>query len=224
MKHKYHVRQPECHAFYMHNFNAIDILNKLSVGPNIVADVWKTKECLKKFFLYMLALCETNAYKAYTHFTNKMEMSRSQWKAALAEGLIRHGQQRMKKRATGEDEPSTASKMETRKSIGSGSATPFHSSIGSGSLPPTVTPERWKPKGTPRIPTIYTVSSSVAVAHGKAKQSPAAKLKESKKHIGPRGTCTACHTQVRLVCNTCLAPCAALTQAEIASQHTLFNI
>eukprot|EP00873_Tetraselmis_striata_P014680 jgi/Tetstr1/434944/TSEL_023940.t1 len=98
VKHRYPISQPNCHAFYRHHFNAIDILNKLSVGPNNVSTVWQTREHMKKFFMCTLAVCETNAYNAYRQFTNRTDMTRAEWKHHLAEELIQYGTARMKKR------------------------------------------------------------------------------------------------------------------------------
>eukprot|EP00873_Tetraselmis_striata_P014034 jgi/Tetstr1/434298/TSEL_023405.t1 len=98
VKHRYPISQPNCHAFYRHHFNAIDILNKLSVGPNSVSTVWQTREHMKKFFMCTLAVCETNAYNAYRQFTNRTDMTRAEWKHHLAEELIQYGTARMKKR------------------------------------------------------------------------------------------------------------------------------
>eukprot|EP00873_Tetraselmis_striata_P005316 jgi/Tetstr1/425580/TSEL_016001.t1 len=56
VKHRYPISQPNCHPFYRHHFNAIDILNKLSVGPNSVSTAWQTREHMKKFFMCTLAV------------------------------------------------------------------------------------------------------------------------------------------------------------------------
>eukprot|EP00873_Tetraselmis_striata_P001836 jgi/Tetstr1/422100/TSEL_012958.t1 len=98
VKHRYPISQPNCHAFYRHHFNAIDILNKLSVGPNGVSTVWQTREHMKKFFMCTLAVCETNAYNAYRQFTNRTDMTTAEWKHHLAEELIQYGTARMNKR------------------------------------------------------------------------------------------------------------------------------
>eukprot|EP00873_Tetraselmis_striata_P021957 jgi/Tetstr1/442221/TSEL_003177.t1 len=98
VKHRYPISQPNCHAFYRHHFNAIDIMNKLFVGPNSVSTVWQTREHMKKFFMCTLAVCETNAYNAYRQFTKRTDMTRAEWKHHLAEELIQYGTARMKKR------------------------------------------------------------------------------------------------------------------------------
>eukprot|EP00873_Tetraselmis_striata_P008862 jgi/Tetstr1/429126/TSEL_019088.t1 len=85
VKHRYPISPPNCHAFHRHHFNAIDILNKLFVGPNSVSTVWQTREHMTKFFMCTLAVCETNAYNAYRQFTNRTDMTRAEWKHHLAE-------------------------------------------------------------------------------------------------------------------------------------------
>ena len=188
--------------------------------PNTVADTWKTKECLNKFFLYTLALCETNAFRAYAHFTNKLELTRAEWKEQLGTVLINYGLIRMKKRPAdagsgGEDtlQPLRRSPRVTRNPSsgshsGSGSVQLFGTPAtrGSTELPPAITPERWKKKGEQQLPIIFTSSSTLAVAEGQKHASPASKINPSQKHQGPRGSCTICKTLVRSVCSCCLTP------------------
>mmetsp|Transcript_13531 Transcript_13531/g.34162 ORF Transcript_13531/g.34162 Transcript_13531/m.34162 type:complete len:275 (-) Transcript_13531:78-902(-) len=218
VKHRYPISQPNCHAFYRHHFNAIDILNKLSVGPNSVSTVWQTREHMKKFFMCTLAVCETNAYNAYRQFTNRTDMTRAEWKHHLAEELIQYGTARMKKRpASGPSDGSPVtpgaatrrrSKTLTVASSNDGPSVASHGGTNTGTcvLPPAITPGRWMKHGQSHIPNIFSVSSNVAVMIGKATASPAARKADNKKHQGPRGTCEVCRTQIRSVCNICMEP------------------
>eukprot|EP00873_Tetraselmis_striata_P019419 jgi/Tetstr1/439683/TSEL_028102.t1 len=75
----YTVDQRASHAMYRQHFNAIDIKNKMSIGPNTVAKGWAARNTVICFWLYCLAVIETNAYCAYTTLTNNANMSRHEW-------------------------------------------------------------------------------------------------------------------------------------------------
>jgi hypothetical protein len=80
----YNVVQREVHGIYRRHFNAIDFHNKLACGPGTVGQAWKSKSPWMKFFLYTLAIVETNAYMAYRYFTNDLDISRCEWKEGYA--------------------------------------------------------------------------------------------------------------------------------------------
>eukprot|EP00873_Tetraselmis_striata_P036942 jgi/Tetstr1/457206/TSEL_043854.t1 len=79
-KYRYEVEQRESHATYWQHFNAVDINNKLSVGPHSVATGWGPHSAVLRFWLYTVAVAESNAYLCYTSFTNNKDMTRHEWK------------------------------------------------------------------------------------------------------------------------------------------------
>jgi hypothetical protein len=60
------INQPDIHHMYRSNFNAVDVHNKLSVGPRSVCKV-ATGSLPLKLWLYLVACAETNAYLMYMH-------------------------------------------------------------------------------------------------------------------------------------------------------------
>eukprot|EP00873_Tetraselmis_striata_P026054 jgi/Tetstr1/446318/TSEL_033861.t1 len=83
-KYRYEVEQRESHATYRQHFNAVDINNKLSVGPHSVATGWGPRSAVLRFWLYTAAVAESNAYLCYTSFTNNKDMTRHEWKHVAA--------------------------------------------------------------------------------------------------------------------------------------------
>ena len=65
VKEKYTLDQPDVHARYRGTFSKVDIFNKMSLGPNSLQMVYKTKEWVNRFFLAVLSMCITNAYLAH---------------------------------------------------------------------------------------------------------------------------------------------------------------
>eukprot|EP00873_Tetraselmis_striata_P002151 jgi/Tetstr1/422415/TSEL_013253.t1 len=90
----YDVELSEQHGMYNQHCNAVDIHNKLSIGPGTVGDAWQSKCPLMRFFLCTLGMIETNAFLAYNH-TCEEEISRRAWKCQLADLLIQRGRQDM---------------------------------------------------------------------------------------------------------------------------------
>jgi hypothetical protein len=60
------VRQPMIHAEYRTYFNAVDVHNKLALGPHSVCTIGANHLQLK-IFLALLAMAETNAYLTYVN-------------------------------------------------------------------------------------------------------------------------------------------------------------
>eukprot|EP00873_Tetraselmis_striata_P010892 jgi/Tetstr1/431156/TSEL_020868.t1 len=83
-KYRYEVEQRESHATYRQHFNAVDINNKLSVGPHSVATGSGPRSAVLRFWLYTVAVAESNAYLCYTSFTNNKDMTRHEWKHVAA--------------------------------------------------------------------------------------------------------------------------------------------
>jgi hypothetical protein len=52
----YDVELTKLHGIYNHNFSDVDIHNKLSIGLGSIADAWKCKEPLLRFFLHTLIM------------------------------------------------------------------------------------------------------------------------------------------------------------------------
>ena len=77
-------------ALYRGNFWAIDRFNKLALGPSSVATAFRTMDWKRRFFMSVLALCETNAYLAYNAMAaekSQPTLTRNEWKLALAKAL-----------------------------------------------------------------------------------------------------------------------------------------
>jgi hypothetical protein len=68
------LHQPDMHYIYRSTFNAVDVHNKLAMGPRSVARLGANSLPLK-LFLTMVALAETNAYLLYMHL-NKLSSDR----------------------------------------------------------------------------------------------------------------------------------------------------
>jgi len=60
----------------------------LSIGPHTVANGWEARDCMSRLWLYARAAIETNVYLLYNLFTNNTNISRQDWKCALADALI----------------------------------------------------------------------------------------------------------------------------------------
>ena len=123
---KYTVEQRDCHAFYRQHFNAIDIFNRLALGPGTVASSWVTKNgrqaVLKRFFMYTLACIETNAFKCHTSFTQEQDLSRRAWKVKLGDALIKFGKDKMQStgnKGASTTPPAKKSRTNRRSSVNS---------------------------------------------------------------------------------------------------------
>jgi hypothetical protein len=88
------LEQPNVHYLYRSFFNAVDVHNKLAVGPRSVCKVVVGSLPLK-LWLGLLALAETNAYLVYIKhkkYTSEM-YSHPDFKADLEEDLLKRAQE-----------------------------------------------------------------------------------------------------------------------------------
>jgi hypothetical protein len=83
------LQQPDIHYIYRSNFNAVDVHNKLAVGPRSVCNVATTSLPLR-LWLSMLACAETNAYLMYMHHhkLSSEQYSHGDFKADLERELL----------------------------------------------------------------------------------------------------------------------------------------
>ncbi len=65
----YVVAQPNMHDLYRTNFNAVDLFNRSCFGPYTLQFAVNTKSWVRRMFLAMLGMCETNAMNAYIYTT-----------------------------------------------------------------------------------------------------------------------------------------------------------
>jgi hypothetical protein len=104
------LQQPDIHAIYRTNFNAVDVHNKLSVGPRSVNDV-ATNSLPLKLWLSLVAFAETNAYLMYVHHLKltSEQYNHADFKADLEQQLLQRAGQSVSNR---EGEPG----VQTRRS------------------------------------------------------------------------------------------------------------
>ena len=57
VRRKWTLRQPDVHAKYRAYFSAVDVFNKLALGPVSVATCYKTRDWRRRFFCATVALC-----------------------------------------------------------------------------------------------------------------------------------------------------------------------
>eukprot|EP00873_Tetraselmis_striata_P009980 jgi/Tetstr1/430244/TSEL_020072.t1 len=135
-KYRYEVEQRESHATYRQHFNAVDINNKLSVGPHSVATGWGPRSAVLRLWLYTAAVAESNAYLCYTSFTNNKDMTRHEWKCAMVDALVAEGRAEMMGSASGlhSTSPVPRSRATTRSSKSShcSAPSPFDTETGDG--------------------------------------------------------------------------------------------
>jgi hypothetical protein len=83
------LRQPMIHAEYRISFNAVDVHNKLALGPHSVCTIGANFPQLK-IFLALLAMAETNAYLAYVDSKKltSAKYSHGDFKTGLERGLL----------------------------------------------------------------------------------------------------------------------------------------
>jgi hypothetical protein len=88
------LQQPDVHYIYRSNFNAVDVHNKLAVGPRSVCNLGADLLTLK-LWLSMLAIAETNAYFVYVehHKLTSERYSHSDFKVDLKRALLHRAQQ-----------------------------------------------------------------------------------------------------------------------------------
>jgi hypothetical protein len=88
------LQQPFIHYIYRSYFNAVDVHNKLCVGPRSVCSVGGN-HLLLKLWLAMVAIAETNAYLTYAKLKklSSDQYSHPDFKIDLSQELLRRGQQ-----------------------------------------------------------------------------------------------------------------------------------
>eukprot|EP00873_Tetraselmis_striata_P004463 jgi/Tetstr1/424727/TSEL_015245.t1 len=190
-KYRYEVEQRESHATYRQHFNAVDINNKL--------------------------MAESNAYLCYTSFTNNKDMTRHEWKCAMADALVAEGRAEMMGSASGlhNTSPVPRSRATTRSSKSShcSAPSPFDTETGDGpSGVPRAFDEGWRTKGTKRTTTMYSAPIP---------ENTPSKFKDGKERA-KRRQCVECRRNlVRSICSDCGAPvCSSLcTRRPCFARH-----
>jgi hypothetical protein len=88
------LQQPFIHYIYRSHFNAVDVHNKLCVGPRSVCSVGGNF-LLLKLWLAMVAIAETNAYLTYAKLKklSSDQYSHPDFKIDLEQELLQRGQQ-----------------------------------------------------------------------------------------------------------------------------------
>jgi hypothetical protein len=83
------LRQPMIHAEYCTYFNAVDVHNKLALGPHSVCTIGANHLQLK-IFLALLAMAQTNAYLTYVNSKKltSAKYSHGDFKTDLERGLL----------------------------------------------------------------------------------------------------------------------------------------
>lgn len=103
IKRKYVLNQPHVHAIYRAGFSAVDIFNKMSLGPNSIQKAYKTKQWTHRMFLAFLSFAVTNAYLCHKH-RNKSNGTKwlefSDWKEELVWAMFKHAKRESAKDRT----------------------------------------------------------------------------------------------------------------------------
>eukprot|EP00873_Tetraselmis_striata_P003238 jgi/Tetstr1/423502/TSEL_014179.t2 len=220
-KYRYEVEQRESHATYRQHFNAVDINNKLSVGPHSVATGWGPHSAVLRFWLYTVAVAESNAYLCYTSFTNNKDMTRHEWKCAMADALVAEGRAEMMGSASGlhSTSPVPRSRATTRSSKSShcSAPSPFDTETGDGpSGVPRAFDEGWHTKGTKLTATMYSAPNP---------ENTPSKFKDGKERAKHR-QCVECRRNlVRSICSGCGAPvCSSLCTRPCFAMHVAAHL
>mmetsp|Transcript_28196 Transcript_28196/g.72456 ORF Transcript_28196/g.72456 Transcript_28196/m.72456 type:complete len:286 (+) Transcript_28196:913-1770(+) len=220
-KYRYEVEQRESHATYRQHFNAVDINNKLSVGPHSVATGWGPRSAVLRFWLYTAAVAESNAYLCYTSFTNNKDMTRHEWKCAMVDALVAEGRAEMMGSASGlhSTSPVPRSRATTRSSKSShcSAPSPFDTETGDGpSGVPRAFDEGWRTKGTKRTATMYSAPNP---------ENTPSKFKDGKERA-KRRQCVECRRNlVRSICSDCGAPvCSSLCTRPCFARHVAAHL
>jgi hypothetical protein len=87
------LRQPNIPYIYRSHFNAVDVHNKLAVGPRSVNNVG-ANHLMLKLWLSMVAVAETNAYLTYVNAKKLTsdQYSHPDFKVDLAHELLQRAQ------------------------------------------------------------------------------------------------------------------------------------
>ena len=93
LKKVYKLEQPHVHAIYRESFSAVDIFNKIALGPHSVSTAFKSKLWTHRFWASLVAMSETNAYlvhkqRCLSQQTPVRPKDHSDWKEELAWNLI----------------------------------------------------------------------------------------------------------------------------------------
>jgi hypothetical protein len=88
------LQQPDVHYMHWSNFNAVDVHNKLAVGPHSVCNKGANLQPLK-LWLRILAIAKTNAYLAFVkhHKLTSERYNHADFKVDLERALLRRAQQ-----------------------------------------------------------------------------------------------------------------------------------
>jgi hypothetical protein len=87
---RYQLEQPVMHSLYRSNFNAVDVMNRLSQGPGCMSKAWATYVARHRLFAASLSACVTNAYQAWLHVhaLTTAEYPQNRFKLDLAQSLF----------------------------------------------------------------------------------------------------------------------------------------
>ena len=74
---------------YRANYSKVDVFNKLTFGPKSGQMPYKTRDWRMRFFFATIAMCETNAFLAYTAAARDMGKTTTMDKSAFRHELIK---------------------------------------------------------------------------------------------------------------------------------------
>jgi hypothetical protein len=88
-KSTYTLEQPQMHALYRANFNAVDMFNRMSLAPGSLVEVWQTPRAWHRVFAGVLSFIETNAFFAFNAYNDmRVKLTKAQWHSTLADALV----------------------------------------------------------------------------------------------------------------------------------------
>jgi hypothetical protein len=67
VKKKYTLHQPHVFSIYRGGFSAVDVFNKVALGPNSIQKSYKTKSWTHRMFLAYISFAVANAYFAHKY-------------------------------------------------------------------------------------------------------------------------------------------------------------
>ena len=91
IKRQYKLAQPQVHSIYRGGFSAVDIFNKVALGPNSCVKAFRSKQWTHRFFSALLSMSEANAYlvhKQRHESKGKRARDHAAWREELAWKLI----------------------------------------------------------------------------------------------------------------------------------------